>query len=616
MDAIFSVILGLFRSKMLGELFISVLQGCLGNAAYDVIEGVLGFEAFILKIKMNKQLNRYLSLALVKCFLKAQKAIAEQSLKTLKESSQQTIYRRTIIYKPEQNHQDICHLERKIASLKQQLGQIRKISDNIPIPTLNEIEQLLTFKAGYDYQVPGELIDKLLPAALEDCPVATYERLLKQNLLQHIYDCFLKEIVDYEELNRIFTTLSQAKAGTDLQIISERLLKISQDIEELKIAQNTIQDTTQNTATPNVEIQVNSTEKILTQAEKLKSGESLNLDNEQSDKISTESEAPLFDASFYTDCYREVDKPGALIRVKAPLKWGKTYLVIKILEYAYRQGYKVVRIDFKEAETKAFSDSEQLLRWFCSKISHEIDLPDKLDEYWSKSFGYKTNCKKYFEKYILANLNSPLVLGLDDVDLLFPHLPIAHDFFSLLRNWHEDAKMQTRWKQLRLILAYSSEDYIPQDRNQSPFNVGKEIELPELNQTQVYKLAQKYHLNWNREQVQELMEMLGGHPYLIRMALDKITSDKLTLSEFLKVAPTEEGIYDDYLLRYLYYLEKNQELLKAMRQVVITNAPIKIDAKLASKLRNMGLLKPKGNAVEPLCKLYRLYFKDRLEINQ
>ena len=44
----------------------------------------------------------------------------------------------------------------------------------------------------------------------------------------------------------------------------------------------------------------------------------------------------------------------------------------------------------------------------------------------------------------------PLVLGLDEVDLMFQHPEIATDFFGLLRAWHEKSKNEEIWKRLRL----------------------------------------------------------------------------------------------------------------------------------------------------------------------
>jgi hypothetical protein len=41
--------------------------------------------------------------------------------------------------------------------------------------------------------------------------------------------------------------------------------------------------------------------------------------------------------------------------------------------------------------------------------------------------------------------------------------------------------------------------------------------------------------------------VIDGHPYLLRTALYQIAKGHLTLEQFLKIAPTEEGLFGDYL---------------------------------------------------------------------
>jgi hypothetical protein len=331
-------------------------------------------------------------------------------------------------------------------------------------------------------------------------------------------------------------------------------------------------------------------------------------------ELNSELEFPFFEQAFYADCYKEVKKPGALIRVKAPLQWGKTYLMNQILDYGTQQDYRTVRVDFQEPEKEVFKTLKSFLQWFCGSIAEELHLPDNLAEKWQDVLGANSNCTNYFERCVLQAMSSPLILGLDNVDVIFFHQAIACDFLPLLRAWHEKAKNKLIWQKLRLVIAYSKEEYIPIDTNRSPFNVGKLIEIRELNEVQIQKLAQHLKLYWNREQVAQLMAMVGGHPWLVKEALYKIAWRELTLEELLQIAPTEEGLYGDHLMRHLSILQDNPELKQAMRQVVTVNSPVRIDAGKASRLRNMGLVKYTGNDVLPLCDLYRLYFCDRLGV--
>ncbi len=201
------------------------------------------------------------------------------------------------------------------------------------------------------------------------------------------------------------------------------------------------------------------------------------------------------------------------------------------------------------------------------------------------------------------------------MDQVFRHPEIATGFLGLLRAWHEKGKNDHVWQKLRLVIVHSKEVYIPLDINQSPFNVGFAVELPEFTPSQVEDLATRHGWHWSVKEGEELIEMCGGHPYLIRVALYEIGRERMTLKQLLSVAPTEEGIYQDHLRRHLLNLEQDESLLNAFKQVVATNNPVQIGSSEGFKLKSMGLVKFQGNKVMPLCELYRQYFRNRLGIS-
>ena len=319
-------------------------------------------------------------------------------------------------------------------------------------------------------------------------------------------------------------------------------------------------------------------------------------------------ERPLIDSR----CYEAIAKPGALIRIKAPRQMGKTSLMARILHRASALGYRTVPLSFQLADSQVFANLEQFLRWFCAIVALQLELSDRLDEYWNGIFGSKVACKSYFERYLLANAPTPLALGLDEVDVAFRYPELAADFFALLRAWHEDAKNRDIWKKLRLIVVHSTEVYVPMDINQSPFNVGLPIELPEFQPPQVQDLASRHGLALTNAEVEKLMGMLGGHPYLVRLALYHIARGEITLEKLLETAPTDSGLYSDHLRRHLWNLERHPELAIALKKVVDANSPVQLSSMQGFKLHSMGLVNLPGNYVTPRCDLYRQYFRVRL----
>ena len=314
-------------------------------------------------------------------------------------------------------------------------------------------------------------------------------------------------------------------------------------------------------------------------------------------------------------CYETLLQPGSLVRIKAPSLMGKTSLITKILSQIAKEGYHTVNLSFELADRSThLTNLNKFLRWFCLNITRELGFPNQLDEYWDEEeMGAKVSCTTYFEESLLSEVDSPLVLCLDDVDLLFPYPEIYEDFFGLLRSWYEKARSRKLWQKLRLLIAHSTDVYIRLNINQSPFNVGLPIELPEFTSEQVRELAKLHELEVNQE-LEYLMSMVGGHPYLLEQAFSYLKNNhNVSLEEILKQAPTDAGIYSNHLREHWLNLQQNPELAIAFKQVVTSNSPVQLEPISAYQLQSMGLLKLLGNQVEPRCNLYRQYFSARIE---
>ncbi|OUL19904.1 hypothetical protein BV378_31610 [Nostoc sp. RF31YmG] len=314
----------------------------------------------------------------------------------------------------------------------------------------------------------------------------------------------------------------------------------------------------------------------------------------------------------------EIMQPGCLLRIKAPRKMGKSSLLHQIIAYAKQQGYHTVYLDFQEADEEVFASLDKFLRWFCVIVSRQLDLFPSLDDFWDADMGSKVSCKIYFEAYLLQYIdNHPVVLALNEVNRIFEHPNIAQDVLPMLRCWHERSKQDQIWQKLRIVVVHSTEIYIPLNLNQSPFNVGVTVTLPPFTLKQVQTLALHYGLDWaahdeSLKLLASLQIMVGGHPYLVNLALYHLSQGKIALEELLQTASTPAGIYSQHLRELLTLLQKEPQLMAAMQQVVAIDERVELDAISAYKLESMGLVQLGGNQARVSCELYRLYFYQQL----
>ncbi|MCL2935005.1 MAG: AAA-like domain-containing protein, partial [Trichodesmium sp. MAG_R03] len=168
---------------------------------------------------------------------------------------------------------------------------------------------------------------------------------------------------------------------------------------------------------------------------------------------------------------KEITKPGGLVRIKAPQEMGKTSLLFRILNDCQKNfGYRIVSLNLQKVDQSIFENLDQFLRWLCLNCARKLGLQPNLDLYWDEELGSKMSWTIYFEEYLLEEIDSPLVLALDELNQVFEHPKIAEDFLPLLRSCYEEAKKNPIWQDFRLIVVHSTEIYIPLQLEQSPFN--------------------------------------------------------------------------------------------------------------------------------------------------
>lgn len=329
------------------------------------------------------------------------------------------------------------------------------------------------------------------------------------------------------------------------------------------------------------------------------------------------------DSAFYierspveTQCFEALLKLGALVRISAPKQMGKSSLVSRALAHmAEQQDAKTAIWNLMDVESGTCGSLERFLRSFCWGVTHQLGLENKLSEYWEEDSTKLLNCTNYFAEYILPNMQGDvLVLGIDNLERAFQYKETADDFCALLRSWHEKGKSVPIWENMRLVLSYSSDKYAQININASPLaNVGHPIVLSELSLEQIQSLAQQYGLvdkaSSGRQPWDSLYRMVGGHPYLVRLAFYHIAIGDSSLAELLPSAPTTRGIYEAHLRMHWKVLDENPELAMAMRKLVAAQAPVKLKEGTYFQLNRMGLIRDIGSEVSLQCELYRLYFR-------
>ena len=297
---------------------------------------------------------------------------------------------------------------------------------------------------------------------------------------------------------------------------------------------------------------------------------------------------------------------GVTLTIKGPRQMGKSSLLMRTMSAAAEAGKHVVFLDFQLFDKAALGDAETFFRQFCAWLTDELDMEDRVEECWRRPLGNSQLCTRYVGRYLLKELGAPLVLAMDEVESVYA-CDFRSDFFSMLRSWHNDRAYKPRWKQLDLALVTSTEPYqLIENLNQSPFNVGEICELMDFSASQVADLNARHGSPLSVSDLEALMGLLGGHPYLTRRALYLAASDRITPGDLLQRATEDRGPFGDHLRYHLFRLHGQEDLIRCFK-LALRGRSVSDEA-LFWRLRGAGLVRREDGSVVPRCKLYGDYF--------
>jgi hypothetical protein len=128
----------------------------------------------------------------------------------------------------------------------------------------------------------------------------------------------------------------------------------------------------------------------------------------------------------------------------------------------------------------------------------------------------------------------------------------------------------------------------------------------------VSELAGLYGLDWGESEAEQLVALVGGHPWLVHVAIYHLSRELLTFDELLQTASTAQGIYQGHLQKLLAAVQAKPQLGEPLRSLVMGEDAIFLEPLLAYQLEGTGLVKGSAEGWQISCELYRQYFQHKL----
>ncbi|NEP45514.1 MAG: hypothetical protein F6K35_42390, partial [Okeania sp. SIO2H7] len=237
--------------------------------------------------------------------------------------------------------------------------------------------------------------------------------------------------------------------------------------------------------------------------------------------------------------------------------------------------------------------------------------PPNLQDYWIEDIAPGTLCTDYLKDHIFSKIDASKTLLIDGVDAVLGQEKTQNPFLNLLRTWNEKEMKNVGQEKIvwpRIAIAYSTEPYPEFGIKGSILqNVGIEVELEEFSRDEVKILATKYGLNWSLDEVDVLMNFIGGHPTLVNQALYKVSQEGMSLSKLKIESATLKGPFRHHLLHKLELIQKNENLLKCLQSILKGEECEDEFSKF--QLEKAGLISNNSEKVQVKFELYQKYFE-------
>ncbi|NJM06885.1 TIR domain-containing protein [Candidatus Gracilibacteria bacterium] len=307
-------------------------------------------------------------------------------------------------------------------------------------------------------------------------------------------------------------------------------------------------------------------------------------------------------------------RDGKTITIRAGRQTGKTSLLMRAMQQLKEAGTTCVFVDLQAAGDETLANGESFLRYLALHLVKALRLDvQQIDRFWQQDmFTVQDRMNDLLNDYVLVEARTRIALCIDEADRLLRR-SYADNFFGLLRSWHNRRVSDDEWERLDLLLVISTEpSLLIKDATQSPFNVGTRLRLADFNAQQVSELNQRYRAPLTDAQVLELLDFLGGHPYLTRRALHTLVTGTASWDQLITRGIHPDSPFHDHL-KYYYLLVSDDNDLRDDLVAILTSGECAHEIAY-NRLFSAGLLRAGDrHHCTFRSRLYEEFFRDKLD---
>ncbi len=198
---------------------------------------------------------------------------------------------------------------------------------------------------------------------------------------------------------------------------------------------------------------------------------------------------------------------------------GKSSLRVRTMKILTKEGFKCVAIDL--GILGRFTTAEQWYGGLLAELWRRLRLTKGLDddlEWWRShlSLSPVQRFSRFIEDVLLTNCTANIIIFLDEVDNIIS-LDFRDEFLILIRNCYEKRVESKQYQRLTFcLLGVATPSNLRIDKQLSPFNIGKAIQLTGFNFTEAQPLISGLNSKFSQSEtiLQEILYWTKGQPFL------------------------------------------------------------------------------------------------------
>jgi WD40 repeat protein len=336
-----------------------------------------------------------------------------------------------------------------------------------------------------------------------------------------------------------------------------------------------------------------------------------------------------------TELY-EALKAGDFCYVLNCRQMGKSSLRVQVMQRLQQEGFACAAIDITAIGTTGVTP-EQWYLGMINRIVRPLRLQGQFDiNAWWTEHGLLSEVQRFsmfIEEILLELVPQNIAIFVDEIDSVLSLSFGLDDFFALIRECYNRRTDNAAYNRLTFtLLGVTTPADLMRDRQRTPFNIGRSIDLMGFELAEAAPLAQGLAVRFERSQelLKAVLEWTGGQPFLTQ----KLCNLLLAMDEIPVVGQEEkwvrqvvqEGVIDNWEVqdvpqhlrtirdRLFHGEQKTSRLLGLYQQIMQNGEIVGDDSSDQVDLRLTGLVVKRVDKLQVYNSIYAEVFnRDWLE---